>query len=416
MTVAAMANFSDKEKDEAGLSDGFRQDSLDAFILRFAGIEGVFVFHPRSRSRSRLPGDFRGRERGRERGRFIPRWSLNRKPGPWIIRGTKLKDQPMKKVRFVSLALAGLSVLSAARAATIAENFSANPLSNGWLIFGDTNLFQWDSTNQNLAVTWDSSRTNSYFYHPLGTILTRQDDFSVAFDLQLNDVTVSSYGMEISAGFLNFSNATNTNFDRANGVNPNLAEFDFFPTPDYEAISPALVSSNGQFAAAFDLPVPLAVSNSYHIVMTYTAANQTLSTFITNNHDGRPVGPIDDVNLNDYGTSFSDFRLDSVAISSYSAANDIYGDSTLAHGIVDNLVVTVPPPPIQNLTGSFTNCLWQAQFTSRSNWLYTLQRTTNLVSWNDIPISITGNGTNLFLSDTNPPADKAFYRIRAERP
>ena len=113
----------------------------------------------------------------------------------------------MKKVLFVSLALAGLSVLSVARATVIAENFSTNPFSNGWRIFGDTNLFHWNSTNQNLAVTWDSTQPNSYFHHPLGTILTRNDNFSIAFDLQLNDVTVSSYGMEISAGFLNFSSA-----------------------------------------------------------------------------------------------------------------------------------------------------------------------------------------------------------------
>ena len=322
----------------------------------------------------------------------------------------------MKKVLLVSLALAGLSVLSAARAVTIAENFSTNPLQDGWQIFGNTNLFHWDSTNHNLAVTWDSSQTNSYFYHPLGTILTRNDDFSVEFDLQLNDVMVSSYGMEISAGFLNLANATSANFDRANGLNPNLAEFDYFPTPDYEAVSPALVSSNSQFAAAFDLPVLLAVSNSFHIVMTYTATSQTLSTFITNNHVGQPIGPIDDVNLNDYGTSFSDFRLDTVALSSYSAANDSYGDSTLAHGIVDNLVVTVPAPPIQNLTGAFSNGVWQAQFISRSNWLYTLQHTANFVSWDDVPVSLAGNGTNLFLSDTNPPADRAFYRVNAQRP
>ena len=66
------------------------------------------------------------------------------------------------------------------------ENFSADPLQNGWQIFGDTNLFQWDSTNQNLDVTWDSSQTNSYFYNPLGTILAKSDDFSLSFDLQLN--------------------------------------------------------------------------------------------------------------------------------------------------------------------------------------------------------------------------------------
>ena len=44
MTVAAMTNFSDKEKDEAGLPDDFRQDSLDAFILRFAGVKAFLFF------------------------------------------------------------------------------------------------------------------------------------------------------------------------------------------------------------------------------------------------------------------------------------------------------------------------------------------------------------------------------------
>jgi hypothetical protein len=37
-TLNQSTNFSDKEKDEASLPDGFRQDSLDAFILRFAGV------------------------------------------------------------------------------------------------------------------------------------------------------------------------------------------------------------------------------------------------------------------------------------------------------------------------------------------------------------------------------------------
>ncbi len=86
-----------------------------------------------------------------------------------------------------SLASAGLFVLSAAHATTITENFTNNPLQNGWQVFGNTNLFQWNSVNQNLAVSWDSSQTNSYFYHPLGTILARDDDFGVAFDLRLND-------------------------------------------------------------------------------------------------------------------------------------------------------------------------------------------------------------------------------------
>jgi hypothetical protein len=46
-----------------------------------------------------------------------------------------LKDQPMLKVRLSALAVAGLSVVSASRAVTIVEDFSTNPLSNGWQVF-----------------------------------------------------------------------------------------------------------------------------------------------------------------------------------------------------------------------------------------------------------------------------------------
>jgi len=76
--------------------------------------------------------------------------------------------------KICALALAGSFVLFATRsgATTITEDFSTDPVPRGWKMFGDTRLFQWDSTSQTLAVTWDSSQTNSYFYHPLGTILT----------------------------------------------------------------------------------------------------------------------------------------------------------------------------------------------------------------------------------------------------
>src|SRR5438552_11511872 len=36
------------------------------------------------------------------------------------------------------------------------ESFSSDPAMRGWRTFGDTNLFHWNSTNQNLEVTWDS--------------------------------------------------------------------------------------------------------------------------------------------------------------------------------------------------------------------------------------------------------------------
>ncbi|MGA2278841.1 MAG: hypothetical protein ABSG80_00905 [Verrucomicrobiota bacterium] len=328
----------------------------------------------------------------------------------------------MKKVLFVSLALAlaSLSVLSVARAAVIAENFSANPLQNGWRIFGNTNLFQWDSTNHNLAVTWDSSQTNSYFYHPLGTILTANDDFSLAFDLRLNDAEAGGYGFELAIGFLNLAEATSTNFNRSTGDNsPDLVEFTYFPVTTYSdsTVWPVFVDTNSSFnwngASDYAIYAPT-FGDWYHIMMTYTVSNQTMVTTITNFEQTSGVTIIDPLDLTNANYPFTDFRVDTISINSYQ--DDGFGDSIFAQGTVANFVVTIPPLPIQNLIGAFSNGVWQVQFISQSNWLYTLERTVDFISWSDVSTSIGGNGTNLFLQDTNPLTDRAFYRVRADRP
>jgi len=328
----------------------------------------------------------------------------------------------MKKVLFVSLALAlaSLSVLSVARAAVIAENFSANPLQNGWRIFGNTNLFQWDSTNHNLAVTWDSSQTNSYFYHPLGTILTANDDFSLAFDLRLNDAEAGGYGFELAIGFLNLAEATSTNFNRSTGDNsPDLVEFTYFPVTTYSdsTVWPVFVDTNSSFnwngASDYAIYAPT-FGDWYHIIMTYTVSNQTMVTTITNFEQTSGVTIIDPLDLTNANYPFTDFRVDTISINSYQ--DDGFGDSIFAQGTVANFVVTIPPLPIQNLIGAFSNGVWQVQFISQSNWLYTLERTVDFISWSDVSTSIGGNGTNLFLQDTNPLTDRAFYRVRADRP
>jgi hypothetical protein len=319
----------------------------------------------------------------------------------------------MKKIR--SLAFAGLFVLSTAHATSITENFTNNPAQDGWQVFGDTNLFQWDSTNQNLDVTWDSSQSNSYFYHPLGNILSTDDDFSVEFDLQLSDANATG-SFEMAVGLLNLSDATNTNFSRPTGSTPNLFEFDYFPDGGYGPSIDATMAdmtvtatNENDFYFAYD-NLPLTIGVTYHVILTHVAGEPTISGEVLTN------GQIYTSLPNVYAGPITDFRLDTVAVISYSAAGDTYGDSILAHGTVDNLVVTLPPPPVQNLTGTFSNGLWQAQFISRSNWLYTLERTTNFVSWTDVSAAASGNGTNLFLPDTNAPTDKGFYRVRAARP
>src|SRR5881394_1117851 len=134
----------------------------------------------------------------------------------------------------LSVICSGTMAFSPSTAATFQEDFSSSPLTHGWRIIGNTNLFNWDPVNQNLVVTWDSSSSNSYFQLATGTILARQDDFSFAVDLRLDDIAggVNSGKpgpFELAFGFQNCVDAQSTNFFRGNGRNsPNLAEFDYF--------------------------------------------------------------------------------------------------------------------------------------------------------------------------------------------
>ena len=300
------------------------------------------------------------------------------------------------------------------------EDFANDPAVRDWNIFGQTNLFHWNTTNQNLEATWDSSLSNTFFFRPLGIVLTKDDDFGLEFDLRLSDIAVGvnqnkASTFELAVGFLNFNAVTSTNFERGIGINAvlgprNLAEFDYFPDSGFGAtISPTLVSSNNQFAAGFDFPLELTAGDGFHVAMTYTAGNRTLSTVMTRN--GQSFGPIRDVKL---GASFSDFRLDAVAINSYS---DTGADgSILAHGVVDNLVVTTPAPPILDVTGRWTNTTWQVEFGSQTNWLYTLEGTKDFRTWSDLSPPTPGVDGQVVVSDTNAPCSAAYYRVRAERP
>src|SRR6516162_6546981 len=94
----------------------------------------------------------------------------------------------MSKSVLVPLIMAASVAASVSVAKTVSQNFAMNPLQNGWQEFGNPNLFHWNSTNQNLEITWDSRETNSFFYVSLGTSLSRNDDFTIAFDLLINDI------------------------------------------------------------------------------------------------------------------------------------------------------------------------------------------------------------------------------------
>lgn len=307
-------------------------------------------------------------------------------------------------------------------AATFTENFSTNPAANGWQIYGHTNLFTWDSTNQNLRVTWNSAKTNSYFHRPLGTILARDDDFSLSFDVMLEDYAIGTTPgkfstFEIAIGFLNLDQATKTNFFRGAGINAtygpkNLIEFNFFPAFDsfLPTLGQAIVSTNNAWLYNDSNLLDMTPGETFQVSMNYLAATRTLTTVISNN--AVQYGPTQNIVV---PVNF-DFRVSTLSISSYSdAIQPPPPGSILAHGVVDNFRVTVPEPPVQNLTGAFVGANWQVQFGSRTNWLYTLERTTNSTAWTNAAAITPGNGSTLTLSDTNLPASAAFYRVRANR-
>ncbi len=314
----------------------------------------------------------------------------------------------MHKFRLPALAMAGWFMHSAAGAATLSEDFSADPLQSGWHAFGEASLFAWDATNQNLAVTWDSSKPNSYFYHPLGTILATNDAFSLEFDLRLTDAETGSYGSELAVGFLRWQDATNAAFLRTSGTSANVAEFDYFPP---SLISPSidatLIDGSNNFYFAY-VAAPLTFGQTYHIRLAHNAGDHTLSGEVFTN--GQLYASLTNV----FGATAADFRLDIVAVGSYH--DDGFGDTVLAHGSVDNFIVTVPPPPVQNFGGSLSNGLWQGQFLSQRAWLYTLERTKDFRDWTAASAAAPGNGGNVMLQDTEPANVQAFYRVRAQRP
>lgn len=321
---------------------------------------------------------------------------------------------------FISSAGLGLAVSNVVR---FTENFAADPAANGWQIHGNPNQFSWDSTNQNLRVTWDSSKTNSYFHRSLGTILTSEDDFSFSFAITLEDYAIGttpgkSSTFEIAIGLLNMEQATQTNFFRGAGMNAtygpkNLVEFNFFPAFDFflPTLGQVIVSTNNTWLYNDSNLLDLTPGETFQVQLNYLATTRTLSTVISNN--ASPYGQTQIIHV----PANFDFRVTSLAISSYSdAIQPPPAGSILAHGTVDNFSASFPPTPIEQLAGGFAATNWQMQFSSRTNWVYSLERTTNHSTWEVVANSVPGSGATLFLTDFNPPAMLAFYRVRANRP
>jgi hypothetical protein len=315
--------------------------------------------------------------------------------------------------------IVGLLGVWSSNAAVFTEDFASPPAERGWRTFGDSSLFSWNSTNHTLEVTWDSARPNSYFFHSLGTILSKSDDFAFQFDLRLSSILpgvnpAKPSTFEIAVGLLRLASASDAAFSRGTGRDsPNLVEWDYFPAADIieATVSPVIVSSNSQFIPGFTFPLEMPANELFHVALAYTASNRTLVTTMTRN--GASFGPIQTVRL---PGSFTDFRIDAFSISSYNDAGDESG-SILARGAIDNVVVTTSAPPLERLDMRITNGLMRVRFAGRTNWIYTLERSTDLMNYNSIQTVILPASTNVVLEDAFSAAvTNRFYRVRADRP
>ncbi|HEY6228575.1 MAG TPA: hypothetical protein VI282_15765 [Verrucomicrobiae bacterium] len=320
------------------------------------------------------------------------------------------------------------SALAQEPSRTIVEDFATDPAPRGWEVFGEANSLRWNSADQSLSVIWDSSRPNSYFRIPLSTILTRRDDFDVSLDLLLNDFaagvdSAKPETFQLAFGFQNYADASGATFLRAapNGA-PNLVEFNFMPDTGFgPTIWPAVMSTNGamNYSGASDFSIfNLPTRETMRVSLAYRGGAETATVTITAN--GELVGPITSAHLatNDvaFGRKFTQFKVDTFAIASYSDAGQAgaFAGSLLAHGVIDKVIITVPPPPIQNFFGQFSEDLWEASFRSRTNWTYQLQISTDFQAWTNIGVSVAGNNDSLSIADTNAAQSTAFYRIVAQ--
>lgn len=314
---------------------------------------------------------------------------------------------------------AALAAIALAKSAEFTESFDSNPAESGWSVFGSQNLFTWNSADKNLHVIWDSSKPNSYFYKPLGTTLTRNHYFEIGFDLKLNSISAGTtpgkpFTFQIAIGLLNFTNATSPGFLRGTGVDsPNLVEFDYFPDSGFGAtISPVIISASNQFAVSFNFPIEITTGAIYRVEMVFLPESGVLKTTMKSNNI--PFVPIQDALL---PADFDGFFVDTFAICSYSdeGQDPMWGGSVYADGIVDNIRMLWYNPYAPTLAGSLKTGGYQVKIDSRQMWWYTLERSEDLVSWSATLPAMPGTGGELILTDPNPPSDKAFYRVKAEK-
>lgn len=327
-----------------------------------------------------------------------------------------------------------LAALVSSGAATFRDSFELGDNTatvNGfrqWRSFNE-GIVQWNTNSGRLDVTWDSRKTNSFYYYPLPVAMTRSNSFAFELTLRLSDLQIGidpskNSTFEICIGFLNLAEATRTNYFRGSGVNSiygarSVIEFTYFPDDGFGAtVGTIIASTNNQIAYSHTFPVELALETAYHIRVAFDASTQSLTTAIDVN--GAPHGepPENTIRTLRYPAEYGDFRVDAFSIHSYSDAGQIppqFAGSILAHGTIDDVSITYVDEPIDRIEKWGLDSGFWSRIKSYAGWNYRIERTIDFANWETVE-TIAGTGGEIESRDLAPPPTAAFYRWVATPP
>jgi hypothetical protein len=289
-------------------------------------------------------------------------------------------------------------------------------------------LFAWDSEHERLSVTWDSQKPNSYFYLPFGSRITRHEDFSVSFTLQLDHIELGidpekSFTFPLAIGLIQTREAFRDNFYRGSGIHADygprgLVEWSYHPDSGFGAtISSGLISLDNQWSVENTFPLELQTGSVYEVELNYTAADQTLRTTMT--EDGSPFGPIKDANLATVfggpAGGFTEINVDAFALINYSDAQQPspeWDGSILANGWVDNVSIQRHTAlHIEGIERDESSIRIKTQ--ARAGWEYWLESTDNFTDWETRGYASSDANGALSIKDLGPEQTAGFYRVRS---
>lgn len=316
------------------------------------------------------------------------------------------------------IALLIFILLPVARAQTAAgwsESFDTDPPAAGWEATGDTSLFVWRPSVGELAVTWDSSRPNSYFRRALPVPVSATNDFQFGFTLWLDSAAGGVHPgrpgpFQIAMGLQQRALADQPGFLRGTARDsPDLVEWNWFPDTGFGAtISPVIVSSTGRFHPAFTLE-ELVPGIPYRVSVAWEAARRRLRAELDSGGDRVPV--LSEVT---FPVSAGDFLVDAFAIASYSDAGQTppeYAGSVLAGGAVDDVSVWIALPRGPALTLSRKGACWRLAWPGWPGWRYRVESTEDMHLWTVLGELIAGLPGMLSFDDLRPAVSGRSYRV-----